>query len=426
MRTWFKHILEWPQRSRFTRNVWHITLANVAAQALPVLAAPLLTRLYTPADFGTLAIFMSILSIVLAAGTARFDWSVPHARSQNSAAALIALGGIVLTVFTIVLALAWWLGRSLLPDSLQSLSTAGWLIPLALLGAGMQQLLHAWYIRCADLAPVGHAKITQSLATTIVSLCSAYLGLWGLIMGVLAGAWAGLGHLLRHTATLPRLLHRLNAQRIIIVGRRFYKEAAWSTLASVANTASFAVIPLMLARHFNAMEVGYYMLMQRVALGPISLIGGAVSQSFWAEAAHLVHNNAAALTRLYRRSIMRLAWISLPLALLALGGPFYVGPVFGDAQWAEAGWVLAASVPMLLGQTVASPLSHLTIHRKQHWQALWDVSRVILLMITIETLGNAGANLTLSVLGLSSIMGVLYVVLVFLNLQALTITERKI
>ena len=79
-------------RSRFTRNVLVVGGANVLAQALPVFAAPLLTRLYTPTDFGAIAVFASALSMTLAVATARFDWSVPNARSNTSAAALMLLG----------------------------------------------------------------------------------------------------------------------------------------------------------------------------------------------------------------------------------------------------------------------------------------------------------------------------------------------
>jgi hypothetical protein len=97
----------------------------------------------------------------------------------------------------------------------------------------------------------------------------------------------------------------------------------------------------------------------------------------------------------------------------------YIGLLFGADRWAAAGWVLAASVPMLVGQAAASPLSHLVIHRKQHWQAAWDLVRVTLLAAVIEMLGQAGVAFVGTVLGLSLVMGGMYIVLVLLNLRAL-------
>ena len=209
------------------------------------------------------------------------------------------------------------------------------------------------------------------------------------------------------------------ARRLAAAWRRFAGEAAWSTLASAANTASFAIVPLLLARHYSAAEVGWYALMQRVALGPVGVVGSAVSQSFWAEAATLVRQDVPALRQLYLRSLVRLGAVALPLALLALAGPWYVGPLFGAAQWQGAGLVLAVSAPMLVGAAVASPLSHLVIHRRQHWQALWDAARVLLLALVVEGMGRAGLGLVATLLAVSLVMAAMYAVLVVLNLRAL-------
>lgn len=318
----------------------------------------------------------------------------------------------------------WAVSRAWRP-SLQGLDAVGWLLPLALLGGGAQQLLQSWHVRSADLRVVGQAKVTQSAANVLLSVVGAGLGLWGLVAGVLVGAWVGLWSLWVRAPGLVVQLQRLSLKRLSVAWKRFRAEAAWSTFASVINTACFSLVPLLLARHYEVIEVGYYALMQRVALGPLGLVGAAVSQSFWAEAARLVREDIAALSRLYRVSALRLAWVSLPLALLALAGPLYVGPLFGTVQWADAGWVLAASVPMLIGQVVASPLSHLIIHRKQSWQAGWDVIRLLLLVITIEVLGRTGVPIAVTVLGLSLVMGGMYVVLVLMNLRALKLAEMS-
>lgn len=413
-------------RSRFARNFLQVARANLLAQALPLLAAPLLTRLYEPADFGALAVFAAGLGVCLAVGTGRFDWSVPNARSSGMAAALLMLGAMLLGALTIAVGLVMLFGAPALPASWRHLGAAGWLLPLALLGGGLQQLLQAWHVRDAELSAVGRAKVTQSIATVGVSLAAAPLlaaagamGAMGLVGGVLAGSWAGLWTLWARTEALKRALTRLTVQRVASAWRRFRAEAAWSTLASLANTLSFALVPLLLARHYGVAEVGYYALMQRVALGPIGLIGAAVSQSFWAEAAQLMRSDPAALARLYKRSTLRLAWVALPLSLLALAGPWYVGPLFGSGQWADAGWVLAASVPLLIGQAVASPLSHLVIHRKQHWQATWDAVRMLVLAVAIEASAWAGLGFSWIVFVVSLVMAAMYLVLVLMNLRAL-------
>lgn len=417
-----------PRRSRFARNVWQVARANVLAQALPLLAAPLLTRLYSPADFGAVAQFAAVLGIGLSAASARFDWSVPNARSAAMAAAVLALGGLVLAGVTMValLAAALWAitGGAQGSAAWAVLGAAVWLLPPALLGGGLQQLLAAWHVRAADLTGVGRAKMTQSAANVAVALAAAPLlppayAAWGLAGGVLAGQWVGLRTLWRSACGLRHSLARTGARRLAVAWARFGVEAGWSTLVSVLNTASFALVPLLLARHYSADDVGFYALVQRVALAPVGLVGAAVSQSFWAEAATLVRSDKPALRRLYQRSTRRLLGVAAVLALLAASGPWTVGPLFGAERWGAAGTVLAACVPMLIGQVVVSPLSHLVIHRRQHWQAVWDAIRALALAAAIEAGGRAGAPLAATVLALSVVMAAMYAVLYALNLRAL-------
>lgn len=56
---------KWLPNSKFALNVLILTGGTAVAQGLAALAWPLLTRFYTPQDFGILAVFSSILSILL-------------------------------------------------------------------------------------------------------------------------------------------------------------------------------------------------------------------------------------------------------------------------------------------------------------------------------------------------------------------------
>ena len=74
---------------------------------------------------------------------------------------------------------------------------------------------------------------------------------------------------------------------------------------------------------------------------------------------------------------------------------------------------------MLVGQVVVSPLSHLVVHRRQHWQAVWDLLRIAALALAIEAAGRAGLGLAATVLALSGVMAAMYLALLALNLRAL-------
>lgn len=50
--------------NRFARSVSILAGGTAAGQAIVVLASPILTRLYTPEDFGLLAVYAALLGII--------------------------------------------------------------------------------------------------------------------------------------------------------------------------------------------------------------------------------------------------------------------------------------------------------------------------------------------------------------------------
>ncbi len=422
-------LVRWRARlsgSRFAGNLASVVAANALAQVVTLGAAPVLSRLYGPEAFGAYGLFVAWVGIGLAVITARVEWLVPNPRSNAQASALLAIGllctglGVALSVALLaVLPLsAWpagWLNSGGLP----------WLLPGVLAVTGLQQLLQAWHVRGADLAAASRMKLLLSVVNVAVAVSFGLAMLpgataLGLGAGMLAGACAASLGLLRHAKGLGTALGRLSPRRVVVSWRRFRGQVAWSTLAALLNTLSLAAVPLMLSRHHSMADVGFYTLVQRIAFVPAGLVGSAVRDSFWAEAARRAGSDPAGLRALFLVSLRRLGLLAAVATVVALAGPLWVGPLLGAAQWSGAGWVLAASVPMLVGQIAVSPLSHLEVHSKQHWQAAWDAVRLATLVAVIDIAGRSGAGLPVTVLALSLVMGAMYGVLLLMNLRALS------
>jgi O-antigen/teichoic acid export membrane protein len=73
------------------------------AQALPLLLGPLLTRLYTPDEFGAFHLFAAIATNLAVVACGRYEFALPLARGDGEAAALRRL---CLRVLGLVAALA--------------------------------------------------------------------------------------------------------------------------------------------------------------------------------------------------------------------------------------------------------------------------------------------------------------------------------
>ncbi|QLK87927.1 hypothetical protein E3U36_07160 [Arsenophonus endosymbiont of Aphis craccivora] len=63
-------------QTEFARNVVTLMTGTTIAQAIPIAISPLLTRIYTPKDFGVLALFISIIAILGSIANARYELAI--------------------------------------------------------------------------------------------------------------------------------------------------------------------------------------------------------------------------------------------------------------------------------------------------------------------------------------------------------------
>ena len=77
-------------RASFARNVGVLAGGIAAAQAIGIVALPLVTRLYAPPDFSVLAVYSSILGIAAGVACVRLDIAIPLSKSDGDAANLLA------------------------------------------------------------------------------------------------------------------------------------------------------------------------------------------------------------------------------------------------------------------------------------------------------------------------------------------------
>ena len=410
--------------SRFRQNFVKVARANALAQAIVLLTTPILTRFYSPVDFGTLALFSSLLSFLLAFSTWRFDWSIPNAASRTQAAALLVLGLITLMFFSVTTFVVFW---TFSPDwsfwkGFKDLRPFLLLLPIALVGSGMHQLMQAWFIREASLTAVSKTKIAQSVAGTGLNIAGgiAGLGAFGLIASSLVSAWVGIGVLFRHAYGLWASVTKLSFTRIKACWKRFWREVTFSTMVSIVNTMSLSVTPMLLVQYYSVTEVGWYALMYRLAIAPIGMFTVAIGQSFWAEAAQLVKRDRKALRSLYIKTTKRLILLSLPIISICAAGPIFVAPLFGKTEWVGAGYVLPAIIPMVFGSIVFSPTNHLIVFGKQHLQLVCDITRFLLIITALIVAKLAMFDFVTAVLlmSLSSLVGHIILFIIHIKVQS--------
>lgn len=353
------------------------------------MAAPLLTRLYTPEDFGVLAVYASLLSLITVVASLRYELAIPLPADDRTAASLLVLS------FIIMLGVSCALGLTvhLLPDEVYTWNTTSplvpyvWLIPLGTIAVGTYKVLNYWTIRKRAFELIARTRLAQGIGNTSIQVAMgvAQLGPIGLLVGQLVGQTAGI-------TTLGRLLWRRDRDAIDSVtfcsissaAKSYSRFPLYSTISGFLNTAGLQAPALILAATYGPQVAGWYALGQRVLGIPFNLLGASVAQVYLGEISKLAISNRSALHSLFTRTALRLLLIgSIPVIALTLGGPWLFEQIFGK-DWNQAGLYLQLLALSLMARFVVSPLSDtLNVLERQDLQLVWDAFR---LLITFGTL----------------------------------------
>lgn len=344
----------------FLRSVTVLVGGTVAAHAITALALPVVTRLYTPADFSMLAVFTGLLAILSVVACLRFDVAVPMPQDDGDAVNVLALAIACTAIVSAVVALAVlsaparlaaWLNQ---PD----LEPYLWLLPVGVLLAGTYSALQCWFVRRKGFGSIARTRVAQSFAAATTQVGFGWLA-WaplGLLLGptLNSGAGsAGLGY--RLVQSERPLLGAIAWRRMRAMFRAYDQYPKYSTLEALSNSAGIQLPIIMIAALSVGPEAGYLILAMQVMQMPMALIGTAIGQVYLSRAP--VEYRAGRLGDFTTDILGGLVKTGVgPILFVGIVSPALFALVFGE-DWARAGLLVAWMTPWFIFQFLATPVS---------------------------------------------------------------------
>jgi O-antigen/teichoic acid export membrane protein len=359
-----------------------ITGGSAFALGLGTVIAPILTRVYSPADFALLAVYGAGLMTVGAVASWRYELAISLPDDDESAINLLALS-ILLVVVTAsamlaILLMSGGVLRGLVPNDGLALLT--WLLPTGLLAFGVYQALMYWGVRMQAYSRIARTKVSQGLGLAVTQLMVPVVhpGALGLILGDLVGRSAGSGSLVAITVRPQLALVRSVSRRAIArVAREYWRFPVFLSGGTMLNAASFQIPPIYILAMYGTDAGGWFALTQRVLAVPMTVLGQAVAQVYFGRIAQaLRESRSKQIPALFTRATRNLALVATgPTLVLIAVGPDLFATIFG-ATWRPAGEYAQIMAAMLAAQLVVSPVSQtLTLLGLQHRQVALDVAR---------------------------------------------------
>jgi len=387
-------------RSGFWGDALLMAGGTIITQALGVLIAPILTRLYTPADFGYLSVFNAFLLMWVTISSLRYDFAIHAPKFSRDAAILVCLCLFVVVIMSFV---SYFIAEvSIYFGVLGNVSGRGhffaFLVAFGVLFCGAFQVFTQWNARTKHFGLIARAKIAQGLSMLALQVALHPLGWPVLVVGHMLGQGVG-GLSLVKTFWTAGEWKGVTARDLFRSARTYWKYPILDSGAALLNVASLQLPPLLFAGMYGPKVAGLYFLGHRVMMVPVSVISASISGVTLSHASDAFREGR--LKELVWNTFRVLAGIALPLfALMFLVVPPYTGIVFGGA-WQEVGYYMRAMSPWIALVFIVSPLSVVpTVLQKQHiflvFNGLIFIVRLVIILGLFSLAGFEGVILVFS------------------------------
>lgn len=328
------------RKSAFVKNVFIVMSGMATAQAIGFALTPIISRLFTPSDFGIYGSFDAVLTVIAAGVTLDYSQAIMLPKEKNNAINLFAISCVTTVVISLLCLISCLLFHDYLKDFIKAPNIfLPLLLVVAVLATGLNQSCQAWCIRVKAFKNTSASQVIRSLSSSGLQLGFGYLkaGSIGLIF----------------SSILAEILASINLFRIVFRDLcQSHSDIKWTQMKHLAKdykdfpmySASMNVInslstglPVLLLSHFYGIAVaGSYAFGMRILSAPMGLVQRSLRQVLFQKAAE-TKNLGGLLMPLYVKITAGLFALALfPAVLLFIWSPLLFSFIFG-ARWQTAG-----------------------------------------------------------------------------------------
>lgn len=342
----------------FLRSVATLFTGTLAAQLIPFVVAPFVSRLYDARQFAVFGTLMAVFNIVNVVAAGRYDQAVvlPRERAQASDLAKGAMAIVAGSTVLVALLLLVFGRRLEVAATLPDLHALVWpIVALTFLG-GVQLVLLQWLLRAKAFPVIARQKVLQSAAVTGLTLIFGWLS-WrsgmvtGYVLGWLLYAGATAWVVLRTFPLEPGWVGS-GIKDALRAYRDWPLHNAWP---AVLNAVASGMAVIYMVAYYDVQVSGEHNFARQYLLVPISMVSVALGQVLFERTASKVRHGQPIIA-----DIRRVTWTLTALALaIALVITFFGAPlfalVFGES-WRYAGRAAGILIWGYAAQLVGSPL----------------------------------------------------------------------
>lgn len=360
----------------YYKNIATLVTGSSLSQLILIVLTPILTRLFSPDDFGLYSLFLTTVAILGVIGTGRYEVALLLPREDEEAQHLFQLSTTLGLLFAILLLLLVplihpWLIRTFDP----AYGAIYYWIPFAVAFQVILQTTSVFANRIKRYRALSFSRIGGSGLNSIASMVYGWLKIkpLGLIYGKLLGIvfevimlWSSL----REYISKPSQNWR---KEWLVVLKKYQNFPKFSTFEALLNMGHKQLPTLALIAFFGLKIAGLYALANTLLSKPLGIVATSFSQVFYQQTAEDEQAQSEKLKPFFLRNIKLLLGLAiLPALFIVFFGPLFFAFFLGE-EWLDSGVFAAWLVPYLVLNFLKTAFSSLVdIKDKIRENAIWE------------------------------------------------------
>tara|TARA_Y100001958_G_C21238545_1_gene565611 strand:+ start:764 stop:2017 length:1254 start_codon:yes stop_codon:yes gene_type:complete len=374
-------------KNTILKNILTLSFGTALAQSINVLVSPLITRIYSPSDFGIFSIFISVVSILTIIINGRYELAILLPKKNEKAFLIFKLCLKICFYISFFILFLTLLFSNYFANILKVANSKSiiFLIPLSLFCAGFYQPLTYLLNRFKMYTAIAKTQLLQASSKGAFQILFGFFFNIknGLVIGHLIGQILSLVYI-KQTLKKEKPLNFSKKNRISSVAKSYKKFPLYSAPGGLLNTIANEMPLFFILNFFGSSVVGAYGLAIRILNIPLSLISNSMYQVLFREISALDRKNPDLLKKFITKNFFILFLSTLPLVFIIffLGEPLF-NFIFGK-EWSLSGQFSSLLIFSVAIKFIIYPLDGVlslerNVNKGFYWQFLYFITLITLL-----------------------------------------------
>lgn len=394
-----------------SKNVLILMSGAIFSQLITIVLSPILTRLYTPEEYGILGVYASLVAVFSAIASLKYEAAILLPKNDSNAIQLTKLSSIIIITISVLILIALFFFQEtiLVLVRTSELKNIIYLASISILTIGFFNVFKNILNRFGSYKKISILNITKSSSTAFSQLGFGFynFGFKGLILGRVFGDMTTFitGYFFLNKENRFKYAPKDSKKSLSKIAAEYQEFPKITTLHTFFNTVSASLPILILAAFFTSDVVGNFNQSIKITFLPVTLISASTYQVFSRKITETL-NTGNEIYPTILETIKKLLIVGvIPFLTLMIFAPWLFEFVFGD-EWRVAGVYTQLMVPYIFLVFIVSPLAYLPILRNQQRKA-FVIEIIYLVLRVIGLLVGVYFNSVLIAIGLYSLSGFL-------------------